>query len=218
MKKISALTLALFMILGFPGSPTIATAEDTTHQSTRGVELLRQFYARTATLQSAFTQKVIDEKGTVTDNMSGQFWMSRPATFRWEYRHPYEQIMVNDGKKLWMYDVDLAQVTVRDAAQALAGAPVWLLNGGPTLEEQFLLESEESQNGINWVRMTPRNAENDFKLARMGLSQGLPVILELTDALGQRTVINFENMSSNIVIPADRFRFTPPADVEVVEG
>ena len=182
------------------------------------VDSLRQFYARTTPLQSAFSQEVFDEKGKVTERMSGQLWLSRPDSFRWEYRQPYEQVIVNDGKRLWMYDVDLDQVTVRAAEQALAGAPVWLLNGGPALDEQFSLQDEGQKDGLNWVRMIPKSEEGDFRLARMGLSQGLPQVLELTDALGQRTVITFQDMSHNLVIPAERFRFTPPKGVEVVEG
>lgn len=183
-----------------------------------GVEMLRQFYAGTTTLQSAFVQEVMDEQGKVTEVLRGQLWLSRPSTFRWEYREPYQQIMVNDGKRLWLYDVDLAQVTVREAAQALAGAPVWLLNGGPELDEQFTLQSEPGSGDLEWVLMQPRNADSDFKSARMGLKLGMPEILELTDALGQKTVIRFQDMSRNLVIPAARFQFSPPANVEVVES
>lgn len=184
----------------------------------QGVEALRGFYARTQTLQTRFVQKVLDENGTVTEVMQGQLWLSRPMRFRWEYQSPYEQIMVNDGRKLWLYDLDLAQVTVRDAAEALAGAPVWLLNGGPALDEQFTLASDPEAEGLSWVRMTPREEGSDFRLARMGLRQGLPEVLELTDALGQQTIIRFEDMSTNTVIPEGRFRFQPPPGVELVEG
>ena len=181
------------------------------------VDELRSFYSRTTTLHASFSQKVLDEKGVVTDTMSGSLWLARPA-FRWEYHSPYKQIMVNDGKRLWMYDVDLAQVTVRDSAQALAGAPVWLLNGGPELDEQFTLENDPASGGLQWVRMTPKQEGGDFKAARLGLDKGIPRILELMDALGQKTVIDFGNMSTNLVIPASRFKFLPPKNVEVVEG
>lgn len=184
----------------------------------QGVEALRGFYSRTQTLHAQFVQKVMDEKGAVTEVMRGQLWLARPMRFRWEYTEPYEQTMVNDGNKLWLYDLDLAQVTVRNAAEALAGAPVWLLNGGPALDEQFTLQSEGTNEGLAWVRMTPRDEGNDFRLARMGLRQGLPEVLELTDALGQKTLIRFEGMSINTAIPDSRFRFKPPAGVEIVEG
>lgn len=184
----------------------------------QGVDALRYFYANTDTLQTTFSQKVLDDKGSVTDVLRGQLWLSRPTAFRWEYNEPYVQIMVNDGKKLWMYDVDLAQVTVRDASEALAGAPVWLLNGGPALDAQFILENEDSDDGLDWVRITPREEGGDFSLARMGLKKGLPFVLELLDSLGQRTIIEFENVSGNLNIPAERFRFTPPENVEIVEG
>lgn len=182
------------------------------------VDSLRGFYARTTTMHTSFVQKVLDEKGAVSDVLRGQFWLSRPTRFRWEYSEPYEQVMVNDGNKLWLYDVDLDQVTVRNASEALAGAPVWLLNGGPALDEQFVLESEAMADGLEWVRMIPREEGGDFRLARMGLRQGLPEVLELTDALGQKTIIRFEGLSVNTVIPDSRFIFSIPKGVEVVEG
>ena len=188
------------------------------HALADSVEVLRGFYARTTTIQTSFVQKIIDESGAVTDVMTGKLWLSRPSQFRWEYVEPYEQVMVNDGLRLWIYDMDLAQVTVRDAAEALAGAPVWLLNGGPALDEQFTLVAEASDDGLAWVRMTPRDESSDFKLARMALENGLPSRLELTDSLGQQTIIRFEGLGANVVIPKERFSFTPPADVEVVEG
>lgn len=200
------------------GCLALMLAFSTTIASADAVDSLRQFYARTTTLQTHFTQKVLDEKGTVTDVMVGQLWLLRPTSFRWEYREPYVQIMVNDGKKLWMYDVDLAQVTVRDAQAALAGAPVWLLNGGPALDEQFLLVHEPSNDGLDWVKMNPKSEGGDFTQARMALKDGLPEILELTDSLGQKTVIEFSRTQNNVVIPAERFKFTPPPNVEVVEG
>ena len=181
-----------------------------------GVSDLKAFYKNTRSLQTDFRQLQLDEEGVVTRNQEGRFWLQRPQKLRWLYERPYRQLMVNDGKQFWLYDEDLAQVTVRPSNQALQSAPLLLLSGGPELDAQFEMAALPNADGMDWVEIKPRDKEGDFVSARMGLKQGLPAVLELSDSLGQQTRILFFNMRSNINIAAEQFRFVPPEGVEVI--
>lgn len=177
---------------------------------------VRAFYASTRTLQTEFRQLQIDEAGTVSQTLEGRFWMHRPQKLRWVYERPYRQLMVNDGNRFWLYDEDLAQVTVRPSAEALQNAPLLLLSGGPALEQQFELRSLPRESGLDWVEIRPRDDDSDFVTARMGLKHGLPAELDLRDSLGQRTRILFINLRQNPNLDSTRFRFDVPEGVEVI--
>lgn len=181
-----------------------------------GVTDLRAFYQRTQTLQSEFRQLRIDEQGAVTQSQEGRFWMERPAKLHWVYERPYRQVMVNDGKRFWLYDEDLSQVTVRVSDEALQSAPLLLLGGGPGLDEAFVLAPLPFEEGMDWVGIEPRKTDGDFKRARIALKDGLPRRLELEDSLGQTTRIEFLHLRQNGVIDPARFRFQVPPGTEVV--
>lgn len=188
----------------------------TTASAVDPVALLQDFYRDTTSVQTEFRQLQIDETGAVSQTLEGRFWMLRPGKLRWVYERPYRQEMVNDGERFWLYDEDLAQVTVRASAEALQNTPLLLLSGGPRLEQQFSLAALPASDGLDWVEIRPRAEEGDFVSARMGLASGLPARLELQDSLGQHTRILFLNLRSNQRIDPARFRFEVPPDVEVI--
>lgn len=177
---------------------------------------LKAFYANTQSLRTEFRQLQIDEAGTVSQTLEGRFWMARPQRLRWVYERPYRQEMINDGERFWLYDEDLAQVTVRPTQEALKNAPLLLLSGGPALDEQFEITSLSEAQGMYWVQISPRDEEGDFISARMGLKKGIPSVLELQDSLGQQTRILFMNLQINPRIDPAQFRFTVPEGVEVI--
>lgn len=183
-----------------------------------GIDSLQRFYDQTRDLQTEFEQQQMDDSGAILQKSSGTFSLQRPQRFRWEYKLPYRQTMVSDGNSFWFYDVDLAQVTKRSVADALQGTPALLLSGGPTLKQQFKLEEQGSRNGLDWVRLTPRNTEGDFADIRLGLSGSQPKVMELRDNLGQLTRISFSRFKLNPGLKPDLFSFKVPAGVEVVEG
>lgn len=180
------------------------------------IEDLQGFYRDTRSLQTEFRQLQIDEEGAVSKTQEGRFWMQRPDRLRWVYERPYRQVLVNDGEQFWLYDEDLAQVTVRPSDEALQNAPMRLLSGGPQLAQQFELQALPDAEGMAWVAIRPRAEEGDFVSARMGLENGLPKVLELRDSLDQRTRILFLNLRRNTAIDAQRFEFTVPEGVEVI--
>lgn len=201
---------ALLLAFLFLAAGPVAAAAD-------GVAQLQQFYDRLRDMETRFEQTQYDEDGKVLQTTLGSFSLSRPDRFRWEYVTPYMQTMVSDGRTFWFYDVDLAQVTRRRAADALQGTPALLLSGGPALSRQFSLSDQGSKDGLSWVRLIPRSQEGDFSEIRLGLDGGLPRRMELRDTLGQNTTIRFSDIRLNPGLKASQFAFVPPAGVEVVD-
>lgn len=203
--------LRVLLLLVLLGSAVQAAAD-----SSGGVQALRRFYAEVHAVEARFVQTQYDEAGKVTQESSGSFKFARPLRFRWEYTQPYSQLLVSNGRKFWLYDADLAQVTLRPAEQALRGAPMRLLAGGANLEKEFLLEEDGKAKGLNWVKLTPHDTQADFAGVRMGFAGKLPRELELRDNLGQVTRIRLEQAAAVKQFPSGIFEFNPPPGVEVV--
>ncbi|AXQ29148.1 outer membrane lipoprotein carrier protein LolA [Solimonas sp. K1W22B-7] len=179
---------------------------------------LRKFVDGVQTLTADFSQVQSDEGGKVTGTSSGKLSLSRPGKFRWTYEKPYSQLMVCDGKKIWLYDPDLAQVTVRSAEQALNGTPAALLSQKALLSEAYTLQDGGKDNGASIVRLLPKSADGDFKSIELWLANGVPQRMRFHDQLGGRTDIRFTGIKTNNKVDADQFRFTAPKGVEVVDG
>jgi outer membrane lipoprotein carrier protein len=179
---------------------------------------LTAFYAEVDSLSAEFEQVQVDENGDVLQSASGVFLLERPDKFRWEYREPYRQVLVSDGRAFRLYDVDLAQVTVRDIGDTLRATPAQLLAGGTGLDQAFTVESLSRDDGLAWARLTPRTDEGDFREIRIGLQDKRPLRLELDDQLGQTTRIDFDGVRVNHGVDDDRFRLDLPDDVEVVNA
>lgn len=179
---------------------------------------LQSFYERLRDLETRFEQTQYDETGKAMQVSLGHFSMSRPDRFRWEYMTPYTQTMVSDGKTFWFYDVDLAQVTKRRAADALQGTPALLLSGGPALQKQFTIESLPDQDGMRHFSLKPKTIESDFSAVELFLAKGVPQRMILRDNFGQMTTIEFIGVHLNTGLKPEQFAFKIPAGVEVVDG
>jgi chaperone LolA len=147
---------------------------------------------------------------------SGTMHFSRPGKIRWSYEKPYEQLIVGDGLKLWVYDKDLNQVTVKAIAQAIGGSPAALLAGSNDIEKDFRLSPAGMENGFDWVDATPRGSESTFQKVRIGFGKSGLEAMDLTDAFGQLTIVRFTRVERNPKLSPDLFRFTPPKGVDVI--
>jgi len=150
---------------------------------------------------------------------SGSFEFQRPDRFRFQYRKPFEQVMVADGQTLWLYDVDLNQVSARPQAQALASTPVALLAGAAdlaALKRDFTLTSAADAGGLQWVEAVPRVKDGTLRRVRIGFRDGALAVLEIDDSFGQRSVLSFSGLQTNVPIAADRLKFVPPQGADVV--
>ena len=181
-----------------------------------GVERLKAFAAGAKTAEADFTQTVSDKNGRVTQQASGRMAFARPGKFRWDYAKPYEQVIVGDGAKLWLYDADLDQVTVRTLGDVIAGTPAALLAGDNAIEKYFALKNAGEADGLEWLEATPKTRDTSFERIRMGFKGDLLMQMELFDTFGQRTTLKLSRMVRNPSIPASRFTFTPPKGADII--
>ncbi len=178
---------------------------------------LKSFIADTHSAESSFTQEVRDRSGKRIQLASGTMQFVRPGKFRWEYRKPYEQLIVGDGKKFWMYDVDLNQVTVKKLDAALGSSPAALLSGSNEIENSFVLKDLEDHDGLEWLQATPKSAESTFEKILMAFdAHSNLAVMELHDSFGHHTVLRFTNLKSNPSLPPQRFQFVPPKGADVL--
>ncbi len=181
------------------------------------IEKLRTFIAATHSAQANFSQVVLDQNGKRIQSASGVMQFRRPGKFRWVYQKPYEQLIVGDGEKFWLYDVDLNQVTVKKLDAALGSSPAALLSGSNEIERGFTLTESGSRDGLEWLQATPKAQDSSFDRILMAFNaQAELVVMELNDAFGHKTVLRFSAMRRNPKLPEQQFRFTPPKGADVL--
>lgn len=166
-------------------------------------------------LRADFRQTVTDAQGRLIEQAEGTMALSRPGRFRWDYRVP-EQVIVSDGHTVWFHDVELEQVTIRGAAETLAGTPAMLLAGHGELAAEFEISDAGEDGGLAWSLLRPRRADGDFRELRLGFAGGLLRRMLLLDRLGQVTRLDFERIERNPRLDASLFTFVPPAGVDIV--
>jgi len=181
-----------------------------------GVDRLQAFIAGAKTAEADFTQTVTDKNGRVTQQASGRMAFARPGKFRWDYNKPYEQVIVGDGSKLWLYDTDLDQVTVKPLGDVIAGTPAALLAGDNAIEKYFSLKDAGQGGGLEWLEATPKSKDTSFERIRMGFKGDVLVQMELFDFFGQRTTLKLSKFARNPSIPASTFKFTPPKGADII--
>lgn len=180
------------------------------------VDTLRDFVREVKSGRADFTQTVTAVDGGRQKVSRGRFEFLRPNRFRFVYTKPFEQTIVADGQKVWIYDADLNQASSRKLAQALGSTPAALLAGG-NLEQDFVLSPQPSQGGLDWALATPKVAEGSFKSLRVGFKGRELAAVEIVDNFGQRSLLQFGAFAANVPIAPDAFRFVPPAGADVVE-
>jgi outer membrane lipoprotein carrier protein len=180
------------------------------------LETLQAFSRETSTGRADFTQTVTSPDGAKKKTSSGQFEFARPDRFRFAYTKPFEQLIVSDGKKVWLHDPDLNQVSVRPVTQALGATPVALLAGG-AIEKDFDLSAQPAADGLEWVRALPKQKESTIQSLRVGFRGKTLAALEIVDAFGQRSMLQFTDVAANPKLADDRFRFVVPKGADVIE-
>jgi len=204
-------------VAALPAVAALALGVAPTAARAAALAQLRAFLADTRSARGEFTQKVLRTDGSVAESMSGDFAFARPGRFRWEVRKPFEQLLVADGQRLWFYDKDLNQVTVRQLSGALASTPAAILFGDADPERDFRLRELAQRDGLEWVEALPRSKEAGFERIALGMRDGLPVSMEVADAFGRTTVFGFGAIARNASPAPELFRFVPPKGVDAVE-
>ncbi len=180
-------------------------------------EELKAFTTGLKGLDGQFTQQVHDASGKLKESSSGRVALSVPRLFRWEYTKPYPQLIVADGSKVWVYDPDLEQVTVRGQGSEEQNSPLSALIDPGKLDQQFNVKEAGNADGLQWLALTPkREGEASFVSARLGFGKQGLARMEVKDGAGQRTTLSFNNWVRNPAFAASTFKFTPAKGVDVI--
>lgn len=197
---------AFVLIALFAGS-ACAGARDHLNSFTQGLK----------GLDGQFTQQVFDANGKLKETSSGRVALSAPRLFRWEYAKPYEQLIVADGKKVWVFDPDLSQVTVRAQGVEEQNSPLAALIDPAKLDRDFNVREDGNADGLDWLVLTPKQAgDSGFQRARLGFGANGLSKMQVTDALGQHTEIAFSAWKKNPAFAAGTFSYKPAKGVDVV--
>ncbi|MBX3625241.1 MAG: outer membrane lipoprotein chaperone LolA [Rhizobacter sp.] len=180
------------------------------------VDTLKEFVRDVKSGRAEFTQTVTSPDGAKKKTSSGKFEFSRPNRFRFTYLKPFEQVIVADGQKVWIYDADLNQASSRKFSQALGATPAALLAGG-SLEKDFDLAAQPAKDGLDWVEATPKAKEGSFKSVRVGFKGKTLSAIEVVDAFNQRSLLQFSQFVANEPIKAETFVFTVPKGADLIE-
>lgn len=200
------LAAAALALLGAPGAGVAGGLDD-----------FLAFNAATRSATAHFDQEVYDRKDRVVERSSGTFAFERPGKFRWAYEKPHRELLVSDGARLWIYDPDLAQVTVQRVNQAISSTPAALLAGRDDITTLFTLRDAGASEGLAWVEALPRARDTGFDKVRLGLHGRTLAAMELYDQLGGHTMLRFSGFKANVPVAADAFRFAPPPGADVIE-
>jgi len=182
------------------------------------LEQFKAFVAGTKSARGEFDQRIVKvAKGAavMSKPSSGTFIFARPGKFIWQYQKPYQQLLQADGDKLYVYDKDLNQVTIRKLGDALGQSPAAILFGSNDLEKNFTLKEGGLRDGLEWLQATPRARDSSFQQIGIGLRNGTPEAMELRDAFGQISVLTFKKFEKNPVLAADQFIFVTPKGADV---
>jgi len=188
-----------------------------------GLQSLEAFMQNAQAGKAEFTQTVTspakDGQAARTKTSSGEFAFQRPGRFKFDYRKPFAQQIVADGKTLWMYDADLNQVTQRAQAKVLDATPAAILASAASLQAlraDFDLKAAPDQDGLQWVQATPKAKDGQLQSVRVGFAGDKLSAIDMVDSFGQRSLMRFTNVQTSASLPADTFKFVAPKGADVL--
>lgn len=182
-----------------------------------GLDDFLAFSSATKSATARFDQVVVDRSGRTVDRASGTLAFARPGKFRWTYEKPTKSLLVGDGTRLWLYDQDLNQVTVKAYDRSISSTPAALLAGKEDIASVFTLREAAEEGGLAWVAAIPKEKDTGFESAKIGMKGKTLAAMELVDQLGGRTMIHFTDFRPNPALGAETFHFTPPKGADVLD-
>lgn len=204
-------TLLVFFVLC-----TGVSADD--KDFSKGESYLENFLANTQTFEADFQQTLRAYDGEILQQTEGKFYLNRPGKFRWNYKSPYEQIIVSDGERIWIYDVDLEQVTVQKQSAGLPATPMALLEDSTKLHQNFNVSALDEHDGVFRLKLSSKTKESDFGEIVVGLDANGLRFMQLHDQFEQVTDIVFSDINTNKKLAKEIFEFVPPEGVDVFGG
>ena len=178
---------------------------------------LDAFLANVSTLQAEFEQSLFDASKGKTTRLQGTFYLQRPGRFRWDYTEPKGQLVVADGRTVWLVEGDLEQVYQRSQSDALRGTPALLLAEKMSIDEHFEVVDIGAAQGLDWLELIPKDKESQF--ARVLLAFGGTDLrrMELVDNYGQVSRFTFGDLRRNVPLKEDLFEFKPPPSMQIFQ-
>lgn len=201
--KAFALTLSLLFV------STLAVAGE-------GHDRLKKFLDNLSSMEASFVQTLKSPEKDELERSEGKIWLTRPNQFRLTYQAPFEQIIVADGVKVWLYDKDLEQVTVKPQGDSIGSSPASLLAGARPFTEEFRVEELGFHEGFEWINLYPKAPDASFDYIRVAMDGELLRAIEMVDGFGQQTRLYFDQIVLNEGINKSRYKFAPPAGVDVI--
>lgn len=183
------------------------------------IEQFKNFVVNTKTAKGDFLQvqmKTVNGVSKTGKTASGTFKFARPGKFIWTYIKPYEQILQADGDKLYLYDKDLNQVTIKALGNAIASSPAAILFGSVDLDKNFIMKDVGIKQGVEWLEAIPKTKDSQFETIGIGMKDGVPVGMELRDSFGQLSLVTLKNFEKNPTFAADQFKFVVPQGADVL--
>ncbi len=169
------------------------------------------------TMEASFVQYLLDPSYELMEESEGTLYIQRPGRFRLEYSLPYEQLYVADGKKVWAYDKDLMQITVKPQDDSLGTTPAIFLSGRQAMDENFVVtDVGEKEGGLWWLELRPKRSDDNVEFIRIAMRDGQLYAMEMLDGFGYTTRLIFEGLKRNPAIDSAKFRFSPPPGVDVI--
>ena len=197
-------------------SVALLLVSTSTNAMAEGIDSLKKFYNSTQSISAKFHQVVTDTKGQKIQDVFGEMVIKRPNQFRWDYKKPFEQQLVSDGKQVWLYDIELAQVTTRQLSKALSASPAALLAGGEDLDKNFNLSNLSREDNLDWVSVLSKDADSGFNNIAIAFKGDKLQQMELVDSFGHLTKIVFTDVKPNPNVSEKLFLFKAPKGVDVL--
>ena len=210
MRRVCFAAALLSLALQAPADPQAEEAEE------KGLALVESFVSGIESFTGNFRQSLVDADGVVIDETEGTVEILRPGRFRWDNTEPYEQWLIADGVNIWNYDVDLEQVTVKPQATALSNTPALILSGASDAFDQFEYIESYQEADYYWVRLEPRDADAGFDRMELGFLDDVLYRMVFFDNLGQRTLVQLEDVRVNPALEPSRFAFEIPEFADLI--
>ena len=183
-----------------------------------GIKQLKTFLKSSTNFKAAFSQSLFDENGIELQFSAGQFSLQKPGKFSWDYDEPYHQIIMSNGKLIWMFDSELEQVTIKPVDSSLSKTSMVLLFNETDIDKDFTILKLDVVHGVNWLELTSIEQDSEFNNILIGMKDNLIVSIKLIDGFGQTTVIKFTNIKTSHKFDSNRFEFVIPKNVDVIGG
>ena len=183
-----------------------------------GRQALDDFLDGLSSLQAKFEQSVLDTENATSGQMHGLFLLERPGKFRWDYVVPRKQVILADGRDVWIIEEDLKQVTRHYQKWALKGTPAAFLTMDAAVEDDFEIVEIGERMGMQWLELIPRDQESDFNRVLLAFADKQLRRLELNDKFGQISRFSFYDMQRNVPIDSRLFVFEGQDDWDVLQG